>query len=220
MTKRLQKEISRLQDQLEQERQNNQLLKVKQLEDKIFERERQFLHSKNSSFLSENDVNRRRTWSCSVSEKENTKPKSSIPQLMKTAAKPSKLQNNYLEPPPRFFRNSDERNSDDGTGSEKTLSPEHSEKSFQFKTPESFKGRISFDSPDVRDLLKENQAVRILHLEKENLDLKNYKTVEWICAERELKECQVRVKTLEENNLELQKNLIEKADLLEAAEER
>ncbi len=178
MTKRLRQEISRLQDQLEQERQNNQLYMVKTLEDKIFKREKQFLHS-NPNCLSEDDKSRPRTWACPASEKENLKPKS------------------FLVPPPRLFENSDGRNSD-ATSSEKARSAQ----SVQLKTPKTLNGRISFDSPDVRDLLKDKQAMRIQHLEMEILVY------------------QCRVKTLEEKNLELEKNFIEKNDLLEAAKER
>lgn len=227
MMKRLQKEITRLQQQLKVEQQKNDLLNCKQLENQISEREKQFLYSSNVTSHRVFDPNRRKTW-CSYSsmstEKVDDKFKSSIPQIVKSEAlmKPPRSQN-YLDlPPPAFFmRSGDEGKSEEDAGSDKTLSPSNSEASFQVMTPETFKNRLSNDSPDIRNYnSKENLMKRIKYLETEIAESKDFKQVELISVQKDLREKETIIQTLEKSNFDLQTSLMEKVDLLDAAEKR
>lgn len=164
MMKRLQKEISRLQQQLKNEQSKNSDIKIFQIQKQITERENQFLHSNNVNYLQSEDKNRRRTWCAPLTDN----VKSNIPPVTK------KHSDNFLMPPPPPFLFSDPR-SQRKTSSpilwnesmlddedfvpgedcvlERTLSPAGSEVALNnIHTPKFLRGRrsASVESPDPR----------------------------------------------------------------------
>lgn len=165
MMKRLQKEISRLEQQLQIEKSKNSEIQVHQIKNQIMLRQSQFLHSQSISVTQIEDKNRRRTW-CPSSTSTDETAKSCIPQ-------PSKKQSsNYLMPPPppfvmsgdirsrkttlpvtEYYESIDDEEFVPGEDCvlERTLSPAGSELNLNMiQTPKSLCGRLSVESPDIR----------------------------------------------------------------------